>query len=76
VPTLWPTDTSKVNCVRNCLIKCQHAIRSIENYSRILSSGEPVSRGANFVRLRVKNALASFRSKLKAIEAGQPAVLS
>lgn len=53
-------------------VECLQAIRSIENYSRLLSSREPGSRGADFVRLRVQNALSSFRSKLKAIEAGQP----
>jgi hypothetical protein len=53
-------------------VECQRAIRSIENYSALLSSGETVpQRGADFVRLRVQNALASFRSHLKAIEAGE-----
>ena len=53
-------------------LECRHAIRSIENYSELLSSAESVPpRGADFVRLRVQNALASFRSKLKAIEAGE-----
>ena len=56
--------------------ECRRAIRSIENYSALLSSREAAPRGADFVRLRVQNALASFRSKLKAIEAGQPAVMS
>ena len=50
--------------------ECRRAIRSIENYSDLLSSGDTARvRGADFVRLRVQNALASFRSKLKAIEA-------
>ena len=51
-------------------VECLRAIRSIESYSALLSSSEPVVRGADFVRLRVQNALASFRSQLKAIEAG------
>ena len=51
-------------------VDCRRAIRSIENYSELLSSGDTGRvRGADFVRLRVQNALASFRSKLKAIEA-------
>jgi hypothetical protein len=51
-------------------VECRRAIRSIENYSELLSSGDTGRvRGADFVRLRVQNALASFRSKLKAIEA-------
>jgi hypothetical protein len=37
----------------------------------LLCSSEPAAKGADFVRLRVQNALASLRSKLKAIEAGQ-----
>jgi hypothetical protein len=53
-------------------VEIRRAIHSIENYSALLSSGEPTSRGADFVRLRVQNALASFRSKLKEIEAAQP----
>jgi hypothetical protein len=55
--------------------ECRRAIRSIENYSALLSSSEPAARGADFVRLRVQNALASFRSKVKAIEAGEPVAL-
>ena len=54
---------------------CRSAIRSIENYSALLSSRDPAARGADFVRLRVQNALASFRSKLKAIEAESSTVL-
>ena len=58
-------------------VECRRAIRSIENYSELLSSGERAPpRGADFVRLRVQNALASFRSQLKAIEAGEAATLS
>lgn len=58
-------------------VECQRAIRSIENYSALLSSGETAPRrGADFVRLRVQNALASFRSQLKAIEAGETVPLS
>jgi len=57
-------------------IECRRAIRSIENYSELLTSSEPAQRGADFVRLRVQNALASFRSQLKAIEAGEAATLS
>jgi hypothetical protein len=50
--------------------ECRRAIRSIENYAELLSSGDAGRvRGADFVRLRVQNALASFRSKLKVIEA-------
>ena len=57
--------------------ECRRAIRSIENYSELLSSGESVPpRGADFVRLRVQNALASFRSQLKAIEAGEATPVS
>ena len=51
--------------------ECRRAIRSIENYSELLSLREAPPRGADFVRLRVQNALASFRSQLKAIEAGE-----
>jgi hypothetical protein len=53
-------------------IECRRAIRSIEYYGALLCSEEstPV-RGADFVRLRVQNALQSFRSQLKAIEAGE-----
>ena len=47
---------------------CRRAIRSIENYADLLASSEPAS-GTDFVRLRVVNALASFRSKLKVIDA-------
>jgi hypothetical protein len=57
-------------------MECRRAIRSIESYSELLISREPAERGADFVRLRVLNALASFRSKLKAIEAGEAAALS
>lgn len=56
--------------------ECRRAIRSIENYSELLSLREPPPRGADFVRLRVQNALASFRSQLKAIEAGEAAPVS
>ena len=57
--------------------ECRRAIRSIENYSALLSSGESVPpRSADFVRLRVQNALASFRSQLKAIEAGEATPVS
>ena len=52
------------------------ALRNIENYSRLLAAQDPSARGADFVRLRVQNALASFRSKLKAIEAERVAVAS
>jgi len=55
-------------------VECRRAIRSIENYTELLISREPAQRGADFVRLRVQNALASFRSQLKAIEAGEVAV--
>lgn len=49
--------------------ECRFAIRKIQGYSSLLSSREP-QRGADFVRLRVQNALASFRSNLRAVEAG------
>jgi len=51
--------------------ECRRAIRSIENYGGLLTSREPAARGADFVRLRVQNALASFRSQLKALEAAE-----
>jgi hypothetical protein len=51
--------------------ECRRAVRNIESYTALLSSSEPASRGPDFVRLRVHNALASLRSNLKAIEAGQ-----
>lgn len=50
-------------------MECRRAIRSIEYYSALLCSEESTpARGADFVRLRVQNALASYRSRLKAIE--------
>ena len=52
-------------------LDCLRAIRSIETYSELLIARDSPSRGADFVRLRVQNALASFRSKLKALEAGE-----
>jgi len=55
-------------------VECRRAIRSIQNYSELLTSREPAQRGADFVRLRVQNALSSFRSQLKAIEAGEAAI--
>jgi hypothetical protein len=51
---------------------CRRALRNIESYTELLSSREPNLRGPDFVRLRVQNALASFRSKLNWIEAAQP----
>ena len=54
--------------------ECRRAIRSIENYSELLTARDPAERGVDFVRLRVQNALASFRSKLKSIEAGAAAL--
>jgi hypothetical protein len=51
--------------------ECRRAIRSIERYSALLCASEPPRRGADFVRLRVQNALASFRSNLRAVEARQ-----
>ena len=56
-------------------VECRRAIRSIVNYSELLTSREPAERGADFVRLRVQNALASLRSQLKAIEAGEVTAL-
>jgi hypothetical protein len=47
--------------------QCHAAIRKIETYSVMLSSAE-TPRAADFVRLRVQNALASFRSTLRAKE--------
>jgi hypothetical protein len=57
-------------------MECRRAIRSIESYSELLTSREPAQRGADFVRLRVQNALASFRSQLKAIETGEATPVS
>jgi hypothetical protein len=51
--------------------ECRRAIRNIESYSELLTARDPAERGVDFVRLRVHNALASFRSKLKAIQAGE-----
>ena len=51
---------------------CQRAIQSIENYAALLAWREPETQGPDFVRLRVQNALASFRSKLNWIETAQP----
>ena len=53
----------------------RQALRSIESYSSLLASQEPPARGADFIRLRVQNALASFRSKLKALEADRADIL-
>jgi hypothetical protein len=50
--------------------ECRIAVRKIASYSVILCSAEP-PRGADFVRLRVQNALESFRSNLRAIESGE-----
>jgi hypothetical protein len=52
----------------------RRAIHNIENYSELLTARDPAERGVDFVRLRVQNALASFRSKLKSIEAGEAAL--
>jgi hypothetical protein len=57
-------------------LECRRAIRAIEMYTELLAAQAPAARGADFVRLRVQNALASYRSKLKAIEAGEAAELS
>lgn len=56
-------------------VECRRAIRSIELYSEMLTSREPAQRGADFVRLRIQNALASFRSQLKALEADRAPAL-
>ena len=56
-------------------LECRRAIRAIEMYTELLTAREPAARGADFVRLRVQNALASYRSKLKAIEAAEAAAL-
>src|ERR1044072_1347723 len=48
--------------------ECPPPIRSIENYSELLTARDPAERGVDFVLLRVQNALASFRSKLKRSE--------
>jgi hypothetical protein len=55
--------------------ECRRAIRSIENYSELLTARDPAQRGVDFVRLRVQNALASFRSKLKVIQPEEVATL-
>lgn len=47
--------------------ECRIAIRKIAGYTELLSSAEATP-GADFVRLRVQNALASFRSYLKDLE--------
>lgn len=47
--------------------ECRTAIRKIEDYSTMLFAAEP-GRAADFIRLRVHNALATFRSNLRAIE--------
>lgn len=43
------------------------AIRKIAGYSEMLTAADE-TRGVDFVRLRVQNALASFRSHLKDLE--------
>ena len=48
--------------------ECKEALRKIQSYSLMLCCSEP-PRGTDFVRLRVQNALATFRSKLRAAEA-------
>jgi hypothetical protein len=58
-------------------VECRRAIRSIEVYSALLSPGDTLPpRGADFVRLRVENALASFRSQLEATQAVEALTLS
>lgn len=47
--------------------ECRKAIRKIEDYSAMLYASES-TRGADFVRLRVHNALATFSSSLRAME--------
>lgn len=54
-------------------VECRRAIRSIHGYAELLRTAEPRTQGADFVRLRVQNALASYSAKLKAIEAGKAA---
>ena len=54
---------------------CRRAVRSVELYAEMLASSEPAQRGADFVRLRIQNALASFRSQLKALEADRAPAL-
>jgi hypothetical protein len=56
-------------------LECRRAIHAIEMYTELLTAQEPASGGVDFVRLRVHNALASYRSKLKAIEAGKAVAL-
>jgi hypothetical protein len=51
--------------------ECRDALGKIERYSELLSGGEHAPRGNDYVRLRVQNALALFRSHLKGIEAAQ-----
>lgn len=48
-------------------VECRIAIRKIAGYSEMLSGTEE-TRGADFVRLRVQNALATFRSHLKDLQ--------
>jgi len=54
-------------------VECRRAIRSVHAYAELLSAAEPRTQGADFVRLRVQNALASYGAKLKAIEADEAA---
>jgi hypothetical protein len=51
--------------------ECRRALRNIESYTALLSTSEPPRRGADFVRLRVQNALATLRSNLNAIAAAR-----
>ncbi len=56
-------------------LECRRALRSIEIYAELLTVQGPASRGVDYVRLRVQNALASFRSQLKAIRSRESAAL-
>jgi hypothetical protein len=56
-------------------LECRRALQSIEIYAELLTAQEPAARGVDYVRLRVQNALASFRSQLKAIESRESAAL-
>jgi len=51
--------------------ECRRALGKIERYTELLSTTEREPRGNDYVRLRVQNALALFRSHLKDIEAAR-----
>ena len=51
--------------------ECRNALGKIERYTELLSTTEREPRGNDYVRLRVQNALALFRSHLKGVEAAR-----